>query len=113
MMLSHYFVEDISRREANLAFIAFSIFCITFWMALESLCVFSFECLQFFSVNRSLNSASYVNKGMSNNGLLIFIVANLLTGLINLTINTKSSGLWTSMFILIFYLFPQIVALFL
>jgi len=102
-MLSHYYIEDMSRREANLSFIAFSVCCITFWMAVETACNLVFHLV-----------FSYVNNSMSQNGLLIFLIANLLTGVVNLGISTKACSSFCAILILCTYLlFLNMLALYL
>lgn len=112
-MLSHYYIEDMSRREANLSFIAFSVCCITFWMAMETACNLVFHLVWAF-INKPQSLFSYVNNSMSQNGLLIFLIANLLTGVVNLGISTKACSSFCAILILCTYLlFLNMLALYL
>ncbi|XP_054282076.1 uncharacterized protein LOC128999533 [Macrosteles quadrilineatus] len=53
-----------------------------------------------------------VLEGINFNGLLFFLVSNLITGLINICIDTFSSSLWTSSFILLAYMFVDCAMVF-
>jgi len=100
---------QVSRRLANLPYVvwvaAFNCVQITLFCIVET--------LLFPAVHKATHSASerkeveratsWVLKAFNRNGLAIFLVANLLTGLINLTLDTLTMGQAKSMGILLTY----------
>lgn len=103
------FALQVSRRLANLPYVlwvsAFNCAQITLFCLVET--------LLFPKVYRAANgkserreverATSWVLKAYNRNGLAIFLVANLFTGLINLTLDTLMMGRTTSMSILLSY----------
>ena len=99
----------VSRRLANLPYV--------FWVSafnctqITSFCLI--ETLVFPKVHRATNNAterreseiatSKVLKSFNRSGLAVFLIANLLTGLINLTMNTLGMGTMAAIGVLIVY----------
>lgn len=102
MSLSHAFVEETSRRETNLAYVMWMICVIAFLLGLESL---------FQLITESLNHMGLLGKDRTShlfaaiefNALFVFLFANVLTGLINLAIDTTKVNALSAMFILVIY----------
>lgn len=103
--LSHVYVEQSSRRLCNLAFICFSIVLICSIIIFELLMSIVIDILQYLMV---MKKASYVksclNEALARKGLSIFLFANLVTGLTNLLVNTRTLGPEASFAINIVYI---------
>ena len=96
----------ISRRLANFPYVlwvsAFNTTQITAYCLIET-CLFPgvYRALDAASERRECDKAtSRIVNAFNRNGLVIFLVANLLTGVVNLTLDTLSMGPWGSMVVL-------------
>lgn len=100
----------VSRRMANLAYIvwvcAFNSAQLLLFCLIESFVFPGLYSARTKEAERSRiqNATSRVMKAFNRNGLVVFLVANLLTGLINLLVPTLHMNEWQSMAILITYL---------
>ncbi|XP_030755072.1 uncharacterized protein At4g17910 isoform X2 [Sitophilus oryzae] len=92
---------EVSRRLANCGYIAWILFIaisMTWLFYLwDSLKKNSF-------VNFNLNCCPFILEAINSNGLIFFLVANVLTGLVNLTITTNLVSSMNSLIILIVYM---------
>ncbi len=76
--LANNYVENVSRRLANIAYILYAIGC-TIWV----LMLFLVSWLFCSNINDSV-----LLRAINNNQLFVFLLGNILTGVINLSINT-------------------------
>lgn len=103
------FAFQVSRRLANQPYVlwvsAFNCAQITVFCLVETL----FFPGVYMAADRTLerreceNATSRVLKGFNRNGLAIFLVANLLTGLVNMTLDTLSTSQISAMVVLVGY----------
>lgn len=100
---------QVSRRLANLPYVAwvsaFNCAQITIFCGVETLLFPAvYKATDRASERKEVERAtSWVLKAFNRNGLAVFLIANLLTGLINLTLNTLKMGQAESMGILLAY----------
>ncbi|KAF2736504.1 GPI-anchored wall transfer protein 1 [Polyplosphaeria fusca] len=101
----------VSRRLANLPYFlwvsAFNTAHIAICCAIESVCFPNIHrsSVKEVEAKRSKEATSTILLAVNRNGLAVFLVANLLTGLVNLTVPTLKMGVWQSMAILSGYTF--------
>ncbi|XP_053208329.1 uncharacterized protein LOC128392340 [Panonychus citri] len=101
---SHFYIEPISRRECNLAFICATIALILLITVTELWITILIDVLQYFGyMKKPPLVKSLLNEAIARNGLVIFLFANLLTGLINMTLKPKNRGPIVATICLIFY----------
>jgi glucosaminylphosphatidylinositol acyltransferase len=97
VLSSHYFGLNlsVSRRLANLPYVlwvvAFNNSQILLFCAIETVC-FQSAYLTQNKKDAAEETSSRIMQAFNSNGLVVFLVANLLTGLVNLTINTLEMG---------------------
>lgn len=99
-------VERVSRREANAAYVFWTLSFYNFLLGVEALIQLSVRFLQetgFLKDEQESFRISYLIQAISYNPLLIFLIANLMTGLVNLTIPTHEANFVVSIIILIVY----------
>lgn len=104
MFLSNYYIEEVSRREANLSFVCWMITFISVLIALElfiQAIVQTLQHLNVFPKGHSFQSIIYSSIGYS--GMLLFLISNLLTGLVNFTIDTISTSDLMAVTIILIY----------
>ncbi|KAF2713916.1 GPI-anchored wall transfer protein 1 [Pleomassaria siparia CBS 279.74] len=100
----------VSRRLANLPYIlwvsAFNTAHIALCCAMESVCFPNLykAASKEEEAQKSRHATSPILYAFNRNGLVVFLVANLLTGLVNLTMPTLSMGVYESMAVLISYI---------
>lgn len=96
---------NVSRRLANLPYtlwiVAFNNFQLLLFGLVESVGP-SFSYLPH-DTERVRHATSFLLRVFNSNGLVVFLVANLLTGLVNLTVNTLDTGDLAAMGILVAY----------
>lgn len=101
----HGFNLNVSRRLANLPYtlwiVAFNNFQLLLFGLVESVGP-SFSYLPH-DTERVRHATSFLLRVFNSNGLVVFLVANLLTGLVNLTVNTLDTGDLAAMGILVAY----------
>ena len=101
----HAFNLNVSRRLANLPYtlwiVAFNNFQLLLFGLVESVGP-SFSYLPH-DTERVRHATSFLLRVFNSNGLVVFLVANLLTGLVNLTVNTLDTGDLVAMGILVAY----------
>ncbi|XP_015785630.1 phosphatidylinositol-glycan biosynthesis class W protein [Tetranychus urticae] len=103
-LFSHYYIDPISRRECNLAFICATISLILFIIATELMVAVMIDILQYFGfMKKPPLVKSLLNEAVARNGLAVFLFANILTGLVNLTFQPKTRGSIVSITCLILY----------
>ena len=99
----------VSRRMANLPYVfwvsAFNSAQLTLFCAIETLFFPSVYTATDITVENkeSVRATSKVLKSFNRNGLAVFLLANLLTGLVNLTLDTLSMGQMGAMGVLVAY----------
>ena len=99
----------VSRRLANLPYVlwvaTFNCTQLTMFCLIETYCFPELSKAEMGSVERreSARATPRILKAFNRNGLAIFLVANLVTGLINLTIDTLRMGQYQAMVILLLY----------
>ena len=111
LSLSMHFVSPISRQMANMSYYFFQLvfnFCIVLGVLLNDV-VASFLQTILLKQSKSLpaDAIRYTTlfQAISRNQILYFLLANLFTGLINISINTLSHGTVTSVSVIISYIF--------
>ena len=89
MFLSHIYIENVSRREVNLSFICWMIALNSIFIGLEFLIQTIIHIFQYLNIFDSGDSyRSIIFSSIGYNGMLLFLVSNLLTGFVNFTIDT-------------------------
>lgn len=92
---SSYLFTNISRRIANCPYVLWVVsYNATFLLAYHLIDKI---------IPSGSNYTSNILESINNNGLLLFLIANLLTGLINMNINTLECNTWISIGILTIY----------
>ncbi|RWS30444.1 phosphatidylinositol-glycan biosynthesis class W protein-like protein [Leptotrombidium deliense] len=108
-ILSHVLIEKISRREANLGYICWITTLIIYLALTEhtfSLAVIYLIRLGVLDHNSTLFVGhSIVCAAIAKNPLIIFLIANILTGLVNITFHTMTFDAAGSLLILFVYTF--------
>lgn len=98
MFVGHILIDPVSRRLANLSFIFFII---------TNVCLLIISELLYFAWIQILQPEflhqSFVFNQINQNGLFIFLIANLVTGLVNFTINTINVETKTAMILIYGY----------
>jgi phosphatidylinositol glycan class W len=108
VLSTHYWGLNlsVSRRLANLPYVlwvvAFNNTQILLFCAIETAC-FPSAYLPRDSKDAAVETSSRVMQAYNNNGLVVFLVANLLTGLVNLSMNTLETGNLAAMGVLGLY----------
>lgn len=102
LFFQHFF--DISRRLANAAYCFWVLFIGVFMTGLYYLMQVVQE-RQFIIKQTPHVFSPFVFEACNFNGLVFFLIGNVLTGLVNLTINTLQQNDFVSLFILISYMF--------
>lgn len=113
LWIIHFILVDVcdipvSRRSTNSSFIT--------WTLAHNVSLLFLIWLAFHSAEFRATTAqpSPILDAVNRHGLIVFVLANLMTGLVNITINTLESGDTVALFIIFGYLFSVgIVALFL
>ncbi|XP_056648276.1 uncharacterized protein LOC130452829 isoform X1 [Diorhabda sublineata] len=94
-------IFGISRRIANAAYVLWILFLGIFMTGL-------FYCLQGIQkvmfVHKNTIFVPYIYEAVNNNGLVFFLVANVLTGVINMTIRTSDVEQYTALTIVVAYM---------
>ncbi|CAG2178339.1 unnamed protein product [Oppiella nova] len=104
MDLSHNYIENTSRREVNLSFVFWMIALNSIFIGLEFAIQALIHCLQHLNVFSSDEShRSIIFSAVGYSGMLLFLVSNLLTGLVNFTIDTISCSDLTAFAIILTY----------
>uniref|UniRef100_T1J7G5 Phosphatidylinositol-glycan biosynthesis class W protein n=1 Tax=Strigamia maritima TaxID=126957 RepID=T1J7G5_STRMM len=106
--LSHFYISPSSRRVVNVTYIswmsAFFVYLVVQWLAIDVVLVL----LKYHSSREDAKQVtlkpSIINNVLSYNFLLAFLVANLLTGLVNLSVSTIYASDRDSFMILMFYM---------
>lgn len=98
LLLEKYF--GISRRLANSAYCCWTLFIGLFMTNLYYLC----ELLQQ-SVFKNVLSVPLIFEAVNSNGLVFFLVSNVLTGAVNILFNTRQMGSLSSLLIIVLYMF--------
>lgn len=103
-ILSHMFIETVSRRETNLTFILW-ILTISMLSAASEIAITIIQiCLQEMGlIIRLPESAGLLNESVSYTALIFFLFANLMTGLFNFSFNTISASNIKALVILFSY----------
>ena len=109
------FFQEVSRRQTNAAYILWIMCLYCLLLCVESLLCLLIEIMQATGLLRSHESSHpMLSSCFDSNSLLLFLLANLLTGFINLSSNTMESGHLQSLSILVIYSFLlSLVAFFL
>lgn len=92
MYVAHYYIQNVSRRLVNLGYAFWMISLTSFQLAFHFIVIF---------VNGNDNR---LFKAVNHNALFYFLLANLLTGVVNLTIPTISTNNSVALIILYLYL---------
>lgn len=106
MLICDTWIERVSRREANAAYIFWMLAFYNFLLGVESLMLL---CVRFFQETGILKDEQecfktiYLIQAVNYNSLGVFLIANLMTGFINLTICTHEVNFLISIVILIVY----------
>ena len=106
MQTSDTWIEQVSRREANFAYVFWVLSFYNFLLGLEAiiqLCVRFLQETGFLKDEQESFKTSYLTEAINYNSLGIFLIANLMTGFVNLTISTHQVNFVISIFILIIY----------
>lgn len=106
MLLADTWIERVSRREANLAYVFWVLSFYNFLLGLEALFQLVIRFLQetgFLKDEQETFKTSYLIEAINYNSLGIFLIANLMTGFVNLTISTHETNFIVSILILIIY----------
>lgn len=106
MLLADTWIERVSRREANLAYVFWVLSFYNFLLGLEALFQLVIRFLQetgFLKDEKETFKISYLIEAINYNSLGIFLIANLMTGFVNLTISTHETNFIVSILILIIY----------
>ena len=104
-----YFGLQVSRRLANLPYVlwvaAFNSVQITVYSLIETLCFPDLHLATDKASERkeTARATSRVINAYNRNGLAIFLLANLMTGLVNMTLNTLTIGPLTAVAVLLGY----------
>ncbi|CAG2110517.1 unnamed protein product, partial [Medioppia subpectinata] len=89
--LNDTYIESTSRREMNLSFVFWMVSLNSLFIGMEFAIQTLVHCLQHLNVLGSGDThRSIIFSAIGYSGMLLFLVSNLLTGLINFTINTIS-----------------------
>lgn len=100
----------VSRRLANLPYVlwvaAMNNFLLTLCCAIEAMCFPTLYNAPTAAVEkeRCQDATSALLRAYNRNGLVVFLIANLLTGLVNMTVRTLDSGKAETMAILVAYI---------
>lgn len=104
MFLSHNYVEEISRREANFAFVCWMSSFICFLAGIEIFIQSSHQMLRNAKiVPMGQKFSSMVFNGIGFSSMLLFLFANVLTGVVNLSVDTLTVSTSTAILILLLY----------
>jgi hypothetical protein len=102
--LCNCFFQEVSRRQSNAAYILWIMCLYCLLLSVESLLCLAIEFMESTGLLRSSESSrSILSSSFESNSLVIFLLANLLTGFINLSSNTMEAGVLQSLSILIIY----------
>lgn len=106
-LISHHLIEPNSRRQANLSYVSWSIFIMSYSFALES----AMKLLTEFTVSLGLmpqqkaQNSPQIIKSFMWRPFLLFMLANIFTGLINIFYSISSASLIICICILYFYMY--------
>ncbi|KAK6465326.1 GPI-anchored wall transfer protein 1 [Scheffersomyces coipomensis] len=89
-----FLTTNISRRLANLNYVLWVV-------AYNSTLLLGYNLIE--SLFPHISTTSYLLESTNNNGLLLFLISNLLTGFINMSINTLATTNYISFLILVIY----------
>lgn len=104
MIVSHNYIENVSRREVNLSFVLWMVCLNSIFIALEFFIQSVVHCWQHLGAFYSSDfHQSIIFMSIGHNGMLLFLLSNLLTGLVNFTIDTISAPDWLAFIVLVFY----------
>ena len=102
--LTNSYVGEVSRRQANISFILWIICFCNFSLMVESLVLLVIEFLQATGFLRfQLNSRPVLPSLLCQHSLFVFLLANLMTGIVNLSMNTMQSSAVTTFVVLVVY----------
>ena len=102
--LCHSFIQEVSRRQSNAAYILWIICLYSLLLAVECLVLLTIEFMQSTGLLRPQESFQPIlSSCFDSNSLLVFLLANLLTGIINLSSNTMEMGSLQSLSVLFVY----------
>ena len=97
--LSDQFSEQISRRNINMAFTCLMLSIICFTVCFEILWTILFD--QYYSNQSKL----IIKDAYTSNGLIVFLLSNILTGFVNMTTNTMQTNDLNAIILLFAYSF--------
>lgn len=97
------YIQPISRRLLNISYVCWLLFCNIF---LISALLFFHLCLSHLS--QYIVYTSYIVEVLNSHALLFFIVSNLLTGAVNVTIDTLAVNDTVAIVILIVYVLSSV-----
>ncbi|ENN71542.1 hypothetical protein YQE_11770, partial [Dendroctonus ponderosae] len=103
---------EVSRRLANAGYVFWVLFIGIFMTWLFYLAENAQKHI-FEGITKHYLCSPYIYEAINYNGLIFFIIGNLLTGLVNLSISTKQVEAPTSLLILFLYMFINCTAVFL
>lgn len=104
--ISHIYIEPISRREANFAFICWITTFVLILIAIELIMQILTTILRHGKIFAShITCNSIVYSSMSYSGFLLFLIANVLTGFVNFVFDTLSVSSLQTILILFTYSF--------
>ena len=104
--ISHVYIEPISRREANFAFICWITTFVLILILIEiimQIVITVLKHVEIFANHISCNSIVY--SSISYSGFLLFLIANILTGFVNFVFDTLSVSSLQTILILFTYSF--------
>ena len=104
--ISHVYIEPISRREANFAFICWITTFVLILILIEiimQILTTVLKHVEIFSSRITCNSIVY--SSISYSGFLLFLIANILTGFVNFVFDTLSVSSLQTILILFTYSF--------
>lgn len=104
--ISHVYIEPISRREANFAFICWITTFVLILILIEIIMQILTAVLKHVKIFGShITCNSIVYSSISYSGFLLFLIANILTGFVNFVFDTLSVSSLQTILILFTYSF--------
>jgi len=102
--LCHLFIQEVSRRQTNAAYILWILCLYSLLLSAECILVLMIEFMQSVGLLQQNEPCQPIlSTCLDSNSLVIFLLANLLTGAVNLTSNTMEAGIVQSLSILVIY----------